>query len=67
MGLIHIEGKPITLDDSIIEAGVPAIRMALSVDFPDVENADIQIIGSRAPGIVTSREATVVKRSTPKG
>jgi len=65
MGVIKIEGKSVTLDDAIIDAGIPAIKAALSVDFPDVENADIEIIGSRAPGVV--RSATVVKRGTGKG
>lgn len=65
MGVIKIEGKSVTLDDQIIDAGIPAIKAALSVDFPDVENADIEIIGSRAPGVI--RSATVVKRGTGKG
>jgi hypothetical protein len=65
MGVIKIEGKSVTLDDAIIDAGIAAIKAALSVDFPDVENADIEIIGSRAPGVV--RSATVVKRGTGKG
>jgi hypothetical protein len=65
MGVIKIEGKSVTLDDAIIDAGIAAIKAALSVDFPDVENADIEIIGSRAPGV--ARSATVVKRGTGKG
>ncbi len=65
MGLVRIEGKEISLDDSIIDAGIPAVKAALSVDFPDVENADVEIVGQRAPGVV--RSATVVKRGTGKG
>jgi len=68
MGMVSIEGKEISLDDSIIAAGTSAIRMALSVDFPDLENADIQIVKPNgAPAMVTSRKATVVKRATTKG
>jgi hypothetical protein len=70
MGVVHVEGKPITLDDAIIGAGTEAIRDALAVDFPDIENAEISIAGvesARSPAIVTSRSATVVKRATPKG
>ena len=65
MGLINIEGKEITLDDAIIDAGMPAIRAALSVDFPDVENADIDIVRPVTPD--SPRVATVVKRGTGKG
>jgi hypothetical protein len=65
MGLINIEGKEITLDDAIIDAGMPAIRAALSVDFPDVENADINIVRPVTPD--SPRVATVVKRGTGKG
>jgi hypothetical protein len=65
MGVIKIEGKSVTLDDQIIDAGPEAIKAALSVDFPDVENAHIEVIGSRAPGVV--RSASVVKQGTGKG
>lgn len=65
MGLIKIEGKEIALDDGIISAGIPAIKAALSVDFPDVENADIEIVNPSKSGGV--RTATVVKRGTGKG
>jgi hypothetical protein len=65
MGVVGIEGKPITLDDAIIDAGIPAIKAALSVDFPDVENAEITIERpTRAGAPVT---ASVVKRGTGKG
>lgn len=65
MGVIKIEGKSVTLDDQIIDAGPEAIKAALSVDFPDVENAHIEVIGSKAPGVV--RTASVVKQGTGKG
>lgn len=70
MATVLVEGKPMSLPDSIVDAGIEAVRMALSVDVPDVENADIQIqretaVGS--PAIVTSRNVSVVKHSTPKG
>jgi hypothetical protein len=65
MGVVRIEGKPVTLPDEIINAGVPAIRMALSPDFPDVENADIQI--ERPARVGAPVTATVVKRGTGKG
>jgi PRTRC genetic system ThiF family protein len=57
MGMISIEGKSVSLPDSIIEAGDVAIRAALSVDFPDVENAQITINkpNGRSPAMVTSR------------
>lgn len=67
MGLVNIGGKEITLDNAIIDAGPAAIKAALSVDFPDVENADIEVVGQRSPAIVTPRSATVVKRATTKG
>jgi hypothetical protein len=65
MGVVKIEGKPITLDDAIIDAGIPAIKAALSVDFPDVENADIQIERPTRAGAPLT--ASVVKRGTGKG
>jgi hypothetical protein len=70
MGVVRVEGKPVTLPDAIIDAGVEAIRDAVCVEFPDVENAEItidRVEDSRSPAIVTSRSATVVKRDTPKG
>jgi len=68
MGVVRVEGKPVTVPDAIIEAGTEAIRAALSVDFPDLENAKITIdTAGRAPAIVTSRSATVVKSAMPKG
>jgi len=65
MGLIKIEGKEVSLPDAIIDAGTSAIRAALSVDFPDVENADIQIVSPTRAG--APKAATVVKRGTGKG
>jgi hypothetical protein len=67
MGLVHVGDKEITVPDAIIDAGVEAVRMALAVDIPDIENADITIERPESPAIVTSRTATVVKRATPKG
>lgn len=67
MGLVHVGDKSVTVPDAIIDAGVEAIRMALAVDIPDIENADITIDKPEAPAVVTSRRATVVKRATPKG
>jgi hypothetical protein len=62
MAVVHIEGKPVTLDDEIVKLGKEAVRAALAVDFPGVENADIVIEekGGRAPAI------TVSKRAAPK-
>lgn len=65
MGTVKIEGKEVALDDAIINAGIPAIKAALSVDFPDVENADVQIVTPTKSG--GPRTATVVKRGTGKG
>jgi hypothetical protein len=68
MGLVHVGDKSITVPDEIIGAGVEAIRMALAVDIPDIENADITIDKPAAAAVVTERKsATVVKRATPKG
>lgn len=67
MGVVNVGEKQITVPDAIIDAGVEAVRMALAVDIPDIENADITIEKPSAPAVVTSRKATVVKRSTPKG
>jgi len=41
------------------------VKAALSVDFPDVENADIQIERPKAAGAPAT--ATVIKRGTGKG
>jgi hypothetical protein len=65
MGKVLIEGKEVALDDSIINAGITAVKAALSVDFPDVENADVQIVTPARVG--APRTATVVKRGTGKG
>jgi hypothetical protein len=65
MGVVLIEGKPITLDDEIIKAGKQTIRDALWVDFPDIEIEDIEIQRSTAAG--APLEATVVKRGQGKG
>ncbi len=65
MGVVLIEGKPITLDDEIIKAGKQTIRDALWVDFPDIELEDIEIQRSTAAG--APLEATVVKRGQGKG
>ncbi len=67
MGLVRVGDKEVTVPDSIIDAGVEAVRMALAVDIPDIENADITIEKPSSPAVVTSRKATVVRRSTPKG
>jgi len=65
MGVVNIEGKPVTLDDAIIKAGPEAIKAALSVDFPDVENAIITVVSGGASG--SAHTASVVKRGTGKG
>ena len=70
--VITVNGKEFTLPKEIVDAGKEAIRAALSVDVPDIENADIQIVrdSPRSPAMVTSRSAArveVVKRATPKG
>lgn len=65
MGVVRIEGKEVALDDQIIDAGIPAVKAALSVDFPDVENADIDIVSPTRAG--APKAATVVKRGTGKG
>jgi len=70
MAVIHVGEKPITLPDEIVDAGEEAIRAALAVEIPDIENAEITIAkaaAAGAPAVVTSRSATVVKKSTPKG
>ena len=67
MGVVHVGEKPITLPDEIIDAGEEAIRAALAVEIPDIENAEITIARAEAPAIVTSRSATVVRKATPKG
>lgn len=64
-GVVHVEGKTVTLDQKIIDAGIEAIRMALSEEFPDIENAEITIDEPKTPGAV--RTAEVVKRGMTKG
>lgn len=64
VGTVTVEGKSVTLDQEIIDAGVEAVRAALSVDFPDIENASIEI--EQKPGS-TVRTAQVVKRGMGKG
>lgn len=63
MAVVKVEGKDVTLDDEIVRLGKDAVRAALAIDFPGVENADIQIEGERggAPAVVT-----VSKRAAPK-
>jgi hypothetical protein len=65
MGVVKIEGKELTLPDNIIDLGIDAVRDALSEDFPDIENADVEIVRPRAAGQPVT--ATVVKRGTHKG
>src|SRR5689334_18315794 len=64
-GVVRIEGKEISLDQQVIDAGIPAIKAVLSVEFPDVENADIEIVSPSGGG--APKVATVVKRGTGKG
>jgi len=71
MAVVNVGDKQITLPDEIVEAGEEAIRMALAVEIPDIENAEIsidkpEVVG--APAMVTDRKtATVVRKATPKG
>jgi hypothetical protein len=68
MGLVYVGEKPITVPDAIIDAGEEAIRMALAVDIPDIENAEITIDKPTSAAVVTDRRsATVVRKATPKG
>lgn len=70
MAVVNVGEKQITLPDEIVDAGEEAIRAALAVEIPDIENAEISIAKATAvgaPAVVTSRSATVVKKSTPKG
>ena len=61
--VVKVEGKIVTVPDEIVALGKEAIRAALSVDFPAIENAQIEIVKEAgAPTIVT-----VSKRATPKG
>lgn len=64
-GVVYVEGKSFTLDQEIIDAGIPAIKAALAVDVPDIENAEITLDEPKAPGQV--RTASVVKRGMGKG
>jgi hypothetical protein len=60
-----VDGKSFTLDQEIIDAGVPAIKAALAVDVPDIENAEIVIDEPKQAG--APRTATIVKRGMGKG
>lgn len=64
MAVVTIEGKEVTLDDEIVKLGKEAVRAALSVDFPGVENADI-VIGSSKGGS-SAPAISVSKRAAPK-
>jgi hypothetical protein len=64
-GVVYVEGKSFTLDQQIIDAGVGAIKAALSLDVPDIENAEIVIDEPKSPG--APRTAEVVKRGMGKG
>lgn len=65
MAIVKVEGKSLTIPDEIVAAGKDAIRAALSVDFPAVENAQIEIVQPDKPGSPIT--VGVTKRSTPKG
>ena len=68
MGVVLVGEKPITLPDEIIDAGEEAIRAALAVEIPDIENAEITIDKPTSAAVVTDRKsATVVRRAIPKG
>ncbi len=68
MGVVYVGDKPVTVPDEIIDAGEEAIRMALAVDIPDIENADITISKPSSAAVVTERKsATVIRKATPKG
>src|SRR5947209_13852734 len=64
-GVVYVEGKSFTLDQEIINAGIPAIKAALAIDVPDIENAEITIDEPKTAGAV--RTASVVKRGMGKG
>lgn len=64
-GVVTVEGKSVSLDQEIIDAGVEAIRAALSVDFPDIENAVIEIDRPSSPSAPVT--AQIVKRGMGKG
>lgn len=69
MGLVSIDGKEVALDDLIIDAGDVAIRAALAADFPDTEDADIQIVRPAASVAASSvrvsqSRVSVVKKSS---
>lgn len=59
MGVVKIEGKPVTVEDDVIKAGPDAVRAVLAANgFPMTENAQIQLPDEKnpsAPAIVTSR------------
>lgn len=64
MAVVYVDKKPVTLDDEIVGLGVDAVRAALAVDFPGVENADIRIEQPKAAGAPAT--VTVSKRAAPK-
>jgi hypothetical protein len=68
MATIQVKGKPIHLDDKIVEAGEDVIRAALAASFPDAATMDFHIVGQeaarvteRAPAVITSRSAATTK------
>jgi hypothetical protein len=64
-GVVNVGGKQFTLDQQIIDAGVPAIRAALAIDVPDIENAEIVI--DEPVRVGEPRTASIVKRGMGKG
>lgn len=67
MATVMVDDKEMFLPDEIVKAGVEACRMALSVDIPDIENADIRIMNSSSIVSPRSSSVSVVKKSTPLG
>jgi hypothetical protein len=41
MGVVTVDGKPLSLPNEVINAGTESIRCALAVEIPDIENAEI--------------------------
>ena len=64
-GVVYVNDKPFSLAQEIIDAGVPAIRAALAINVPDIENAEIVLDEPKAPG--EPRTAQIVKRGMGKG
>lgn len=64
-GVVYVNDKPFSLAQEIIDAGIPAIRAALAIDVPDIENADIVLDEPKSPG--EPRTAQIVKRGMGKG